>query len=131
MKKFVLAFGFLAIISCKEDVKAPEYVIISGSIQNNVDMIAKINGFELDVEIPISENGSFLDTLNIANNGFYDLFIGRERATIYLEKGKNLSVVLNTNEFDETIAFTGDVAAENDYLAAKYWQMRQDPLTLS
>ncbi len=120
MKKIVFILAALAIISCKEEEKKPEYVIINGTIQNNNSETAKIRGYDMDIEIPISETGTFTDTLDIKKNGYYDLIIGRERTSTYLEKGKNLSVSVDPKEFDETIAYTGDLAAENNYLAAKY-----------
>ena len=46
--------------------------------------------------------------------------IGRESTPVYLIQGANVGLTLNTKEFDESLVYTGDIAAENNYLAAKY-----------
>ncbi|PKA84258.1 thiol-disulfide isomerase/thioredoxin [Ulvibacter sp. MAR_2010_11] len=120
MKKIVFLLAALVIISCNKEEKKPEYVIINGTVQNSNLETAMVRGNDFEVEIPISEAGTFTDTLRIKTDGMYDLFIGRERTPTYLEKGANLSVTVDLQEFDETISYSGDLAVENNYLAAKY-----------
>ena len=60
------------------------------------------NGFEK--KIPISETGTFSDTLDISKDGYYQLYVGRERTGIYLEKGSTISASVNAKEFDEIIS---------------------------
>ncbi len=118
MKKIFIIAIFLTLFACKTEEK-PEYVIFSGTVVNTDQPIAMVTGNGLDSKMQISETGTFSDTLNIGNNGFYQFFVGRERTSIYLEKGKNLSVTLDAAEFDETLKYSGDLASENNYLAAK------------
>ena len=59
-------------------------------------------------------------SLKIDKEGYYSLRIGRESTPIYLIKGKNIRLTLNAKEFDESLSYTGDIAGENNYLAAKY-----------
>jgi thiol-disulfide isomerase/thioredoxin len=112
------------LISCAED--KPSYVVIHGAIDNNDSESLMVYGNELDASIEIDENASFRDTLEIPQDGYYTLRIGRERTSIYLTKGSELGVTVNAPEFDESIVYTGNLAAENNYLAAKYLLSEQE-----
>lgn len=119
MKKLSWIIIALFIVSCNIEEK-PTYTVINGSVTNNTGETAFVRGNGFESRVPISETGSFVDTLNIKKDGFYELYVGRERTEIYLEKGKNLSVTLNAEEFDESLKYTGDLADINNFLAAKY-----------
>ncbi len=119
MKKLSLLLLVLFVFACKQEEK-PQYSIINGTIQNNTGETVFVRGYGFEQRTPIDENGTFKDTLHIAQDGFYEMYVGRERTEIYLEKGKNFSVTLDANEFDETLNYTGDLANVNNFLAAKY-----------
>ncbi len=119
MKKLSLIVLVLFIISCKQEEK-PQYTLINGTVQNNTAETVFVRGNSFETRIQIGENGTFADTLRIKEDGFYDMYVGRKRTGIYLEKGKNLSVNLNADEFDETLKYSGDLANINNFLAAKY-----------
>ncbi len=119
MKNLLLLILTISLFSCQKEVK-PTYVIFNGSIENNNANSAKISGNGFAKEFAISETGNFSDTLKIEKNGYYSLRIGRESTPVYLTKGANVGLTLNVKEFDESLVYTGDVAAENNYLAAKY-----------
>lgn len=118
MKNIIWLLLALFIISCNQEEK-PRYAVINGTVVNNMGETAFIRGNGFESRIPISEEGTFADTLHIKTDGFYELYIGRERTGIYLEQGKNLSVNVNAEEFDESIKYSGDLANENNFLAAK------------
>jgi thiol-disulfide isomerase/thioredoxin len=119
MKKIGLFFLVLLVIACEQEEK-PQYSILSGTVENNTAETVFVRGNDFEQRTEIGENGSFLDTLHIKTDGFYEMYVGRERTGIYLEKGKTLSVTLNANEFDETLKYTGDLGNINNFLAAKY-----------
>ncbi|MDP2687613.1 MAG: TlpA disulfide reductase family protein [Aequorivita sp.] len=119
MKKLSLFILVLFAIACKQEEK-PQYSVISGTVENNTAETVLVRGNNFENRIQIGENGSFTDTLRFADDGFYELYVGRERTGIYLEKGENLSVTLNADEFDETLKYSGDLANVNNFLAAKY-----------
>jgi thiol-disulfide isomerase/thioredoxin len=105
--------------SCKKEEK-PTYSIINGTVKNTTAETALITGNDFKVQIPINKTGTFSDTLHLKKDGFYQLYIGREQTGIYLEKGKNLSVNLNADQFDESLKYSGDLANINNFLAQKY-----------
>lgn len=119
MKKLSWLLLALFIISCNQEEK-PTYSVINGIVTNNIGETAFIRGNGFESRVPISVEGTFIDTLHIKTDGFYDLYVGRERTGVYLEKGKNLTVNVNTEEFDESINYTGDLANANNFLAAKF-----------
>jgi thiol-disulfide isomerase/thioredoxin len=119
MKNLLLLLITISILSCQKKVK-PTHVIFTGSVENSNANSAKISGNGFEKVIEITENGSFSDTLKIDKEGYYSLRIGRESTPVYLIQGANVGLTLNTKEFDESLVYTGDIAAENNYLAAKY-----------
>jgi thiol-disulfide isomerase/thioredoxin len=119
MKKLSLFLLVLFVISCKQEEK-PDYSLINGTVENNTAETAVIRGKNFEATLAIDEKGQFTDTLYIKTDGFYDLYVGRESTGIYLERGKNLSVNLNADEFDESIKYSGDLANTNNFLAAKF-----------
>ncbi len=124
MKKILFLLLILTAFSCKKE-EGPAYVVFSGKVENNIAESAMIRGYGFEATLPIQSDGTFSDTLDIERDGFYDLAIGRERTGLYLEKGSNLSVNVNTAEFDESLVYTGSIAAENNFIAEKYlWNER-------
>ena len=119
MKNLLLLLVIISIFSCQKEVK-PSHVTFNGFIENSNTNSAKISGNGFEKLIEITDNGSFSDTLKIDKEGYYSLRIGRESTSIYLIKGKNIRLTLNANEFDESLSYSGDIAGENNYLAAKY-----------
>lgn len=119
MKQLLVFSTLLLLLSCKKEVK-PSYVIFDGNIKNSVAEEAIISGKDFEAILPIGSDGKFGDTLDIKENGYYELYINRERTAIYLEKGKTLVVNLDAMRFDETLAYGGELAAENNYLATKF-----------
>lgn len=119
MKNLLLLAMTLALFSC-ENEKKPEYVIFNGTAKNSVAEEAVISGKGFKATLPISTEGTFADTLDISENGYYDLYINRERTAVYLEKGKHITISLDAFKFDESLVYGGSLAPENNYLAAKF-----------
>ncbi|MCB0451478.1 MAG: TlpA family protein disulfide reductase [Aequorivita sp.] len=119
MKKLSLFLLVLFVVSCKQE-ENPGYSLINGTVENNTAETAVVRGNNFEATLAIDKKGQFTDTLYIKTDGFYDLYVGRERTGIYLERGKNLSVNLNADEFDESIKYSGDLANTNNFLAAKF-----------
>ena len=126
MKKFIYSSLLaLAIVACSKESK--DYVTFSGKITNkNSDSVVISNPqFKFNRVIKVDENGMFKDTMNV-KDGFYRLFDGKEYATLYLKNGADINMTLDTNEFDETITFTGEGSKESAFIAKS--SMEQEKL---
>jgi len=120
MKKIVFALATLAIVSCKkEEVKPVDYALFSGKITNKNSDTIYVTGKDFKKAIPVKEDGTFNDTLNTAK-GKYIVHIGSETSNFHLNQGDNLNLTIDTKEFDETIAYTGEGSVINNYLAKAY-----------
>ncbi|MBT8268359.1 MAG: TlpA family protein disulfide reductase [Bacteroidia bacterium] len=120
MKKpilFILVSFFM--VSCNQETKE-QYSLISGLIENpKNELITIYNGREQIQEITVQEDGTFQDTLKL-DPGYYSFSHGRERSTFFLNSEYNLTLNLNTEEFDESISYEGIGSEVNNYLAQKY-----------
>ena len=70
--------------------------------------------------IYLDKNHSFKGELDIDEDGFYRFYDGMEAATIYLEKGYDLTMNLETAEFDETIRLSGIGETISNFFFQKY-----------
>lgn len=113
MKKLLLSLSALAILACKQEPKI-DYTIVSGDLGDAKAKEVTIKGTDFEQKITVEE-GKFIDTLNIAKNGFYTLSLGRSRASMYLKVGDSVGVSTGKTGF----VFSGDGAAESNYLAKK------------
>ncbi|MDA9908280.1 TlpA family protein disulfide reductase, partial [Flavobacteriaceae bacterium] len=102
------------------------YVIIDGELINNNLSTVNISGNGFEKEIFVSEDGSFSDTLFVKKNDYYSLRIGRESSPVYLRKGGTLTLMIDIEQFDESLTYSGSIAPENNYLAAKYLVSEQE-----
>ncbi|GGK37843.1 MULTISPECIES: TlpA family protein disulfide reductase [Flavobacteriaceae] len=116
MKKItIVVSAVLLMLSCKPEAPK-DYVTLSGTITNpNSDSLI-VAQRQILKTIKVNENGTFSDTLKIVA-GTYILFDGTEQTRVYLKNGFDLNLTANTNEFDETITYTGNGSEENNYLA--------------
>lgn len=118
MKKIIFVLSIaLVVISCKNELPK-DYVTLSGKItnQNSDSLMVLARGFKK--KINVKEDGTFTDTLKV-KTGAYSLFDGSESTSVFLKNGFDLKMTLNTKEFDETVAYTGNGSEANNYLAAK------------
>jgi len=119
MKNLIILLFVVTLFSCDKEVEKSSYVLLNGSVSNSEAETVSITGSDFEAKIPI-ENGAFADTLDIKVDGYYSLRIGRESTSMYLEQGNAISILVDTQKFDETIAYSGEGAAASNYLAAKY-----------
>ncbi|AUC81588.1 TlpA disulfide reductase family protein [Lacinutrix sp. Bg11-31] len=114
MKKLLLGLSVLATVACKQEPKI-DYVVLSGKMDAPAAKKAMINGIDFKQEINIAEDGTFADTLRVAESGFYNISVGRERASLYLKHGDNVTVNKSANGF----SFEGPTATVNNYFKTK------------
>ncbi|MFT5103133.1 MAG: thiol-disulfide isomerase/thioredoxin [Candidatus Latescibacterota bacterium] len=120
MKNLFYLCTIALLTACASEPEKPTYTVLGVNLTNSNAEKAMIRGNNFEKEITVPEGGFFSDTLDIPVDGYYELYINRERATVYLEQGKNLTLSLDAIQFDESLSFEGDLGAENNYLAANY-----------
>lgn len=122
MKKsaFLLVAIIISFFSCKNE-KAVDYIILSGQIENPFSDTLKILDEQQKVveSISLNEDHTFRDTLKL-KKGIYNLSDGNESTKIFLKPKFDLTLSLNTKEFDESIVYSGAGSSANNYLAKKY-----------
>jgi thiol-disulfide isomerase/thioredoxin len=68
--------------------------------------------------IKINKAGVFTDAFPVVT-GLYIFLDGKENGTVYLKNGADLRMNMDAKMFDETMAFTGDNAKENNFIAKR------------
>ncbi len=122
MKKIWLLIAFIAIVivSCKNDAEKTT-TVISGKITNNRGSeitFKKPNNKEFNETVKVAGDGSFADTLFI-ETGIYSFQFGRNRTEIYVESGLDLAMNFDSNDFENTLVFSGKGSGANAYLFEK------------
>lgn len=113
MKTFIFSIILLTVWSCTD--KTPSYATLSGKISNpDSSLILKIYSDDYSKEIPLSEDGTFKDTLQLSSNT-YEIKHGNEYGSIYLENGFNSSFTTDYNNFDKTLIYSGDGSDRNNF----------------
>jgi len=122
MKKILFTFVVLAVISCSKEEKNVDYAVFSGKIENadGGKLIILSSENKRVKEISVSEDGTFNDTLQNIDLGYYSFRYANESSEFFLRPGYNLKLLIDPNEFDESIIYSGNGEAENNYLAKKY-----------
>ena len=109
-----------ALIACQQEQPSIDYVTFSGKITNSDAEAFLVYNDDFKKKIEINEDGTFADTLFIEENGYFSYRIDRESSALYLEKGYQVDLSIDTEEFDESIVYTGKGADENNLLAKLY-----------
>ena len=116
MKKFTVLFLLLGSISFAQ---TPGKVSFSAKIENrNSDTLTIYGPKKFKQVMPINQNGLFEATFEITE-GIHQFNDGSESSMLYLKDGDALVLSIDAKKFDETIAYTGKGAKENNYLAQK------------
>lgn len=123
MNKFWLLLVSVVFFSCQQEIKN-DYALFSGKVTGSAKEI-RIFGNDFEHRVPIIEDGTFSDTLKIAAEGYYDFNIGKERSAIYLTKGSDINLTIDTQKFDESIVYTGTGSIENNFLAQKFLKIEE------
>ena len=114
MKKLLLLTAAIAIIACKQEPK--DYVALSGKIidKNSDSVVVRSRTFSKTIKV--NDDGTFSDTLKV-ETGVYNFYDGNESTNIFLKNGFDITVTLDTKEFDETVKYSGTGAEHSNFLA--------------
>ena len=114
MKKIIsiIVTVFISTLSVAQD-----NMTFQAQISNKNGTTLYVNsGQETIQKIEADAKGNFKATFPI-KEGMYQLFDGTEYASLYLKNGYDLKMTMDASKFDESIAFSGKGADENNYLA--------------
>ena len=119
MKKAFILF-FVAIFSGFAQ-NTTNTVSLNVKIANRFsDTITISSGRTFKQKVGINKKGEFQTTFEASKDGgIYRLNDGNEGTTMFLKNGYDLTLTLDTKDFDETIVYKGKGANENNYLAKK------------
>jgi thiol-disulfide isomerase/thioredoxin len=119
MKKAFILF-FVAIFSGFAQ-NTTNTVSLNVKITNRFsDTITISSGRTFKQKVGINKKGEFQTTFEASKDGgLYRLNDGNEGTTMFLKNGYDLTLTLDTKDFDETIVYKGKGANENNYLAKK------------
>ncbi|WP_067149187.1 redoxin family protein [Pseudotamlana agarivorans] len=119
MKKLLLLALAVSAFSCKTETK-PDYIVISGKITNKLPAELSINTQDRSFTevIEVAADGTFTDTLTV-EKGSYVLYDSKNPVFLYLDSGYNLNINYDAADFKNSLAISGEGAAENNYLKEK------------
>lgn len=113
MKKLLLLLLFLAATT----MQAQSEFNFKGTIKNpTVDSLV-INGLShiYHLRIPVDKNGNF-EVKTTFDSYSYELQYGFSKQYVYLNEKTNLTLTADGNDFSGTLMYTGEGAAENNFL---------------
>ena len=120
MKKLLLLSSIVILmISCKQEPK--NYVTLSGKItnKNSDSLIIRTSYSPYTKTITVNPDGTFSDTLKV-ETGIYNLYDGSESTNLFLKNGFELTVTIDTEEFDESVTYTGIGSEHSNFIAKEY-----------
>ncbi len=125
MKKLLL---FSLVVACLFGCSTPpaqQLVQLSGVIENPPDETPEldffrdyINNDRQIVELNLYDKGAFTSAFEVPGPVMTTLAIGRSRVPVYLESGFNLHISCDATNLMQSIYFSGESGAENNFLLA-------------
>lgn len=117
MKHVSILWTFLAflVISCGSQETFDPKIIIAGKLDNTDAKEVKVYLQQEIAVATVAEDGSFHVSFESESAENYNVRIGREGFTSFLNPGDSIFVEVDINEFNESLTFHGDKVAENIY----------------
>lgn len=118
MKRLLLFVGVLAMLaSCQQ--KPVNELTLTGTILNPDGSVLMLLSQAQRDTIELAEDGTFTLIKEGERSLYGTLSYGRKRASVWLAPGQTLEVTADVNNWDATLAFSGDLKLPNEYLAEK------------
>lgn len=125
MKKIFSVLAVITLLACSE--KSGDYVYLQGKISNTDIDTLTILGKKFKKEIKVNQDGTFKDTLKVVD-GFHGFNDGKQQSFLYLKNGYDLELNFDAENFPESIEFSGEGSATNNYLGSKLQLIRDENL---
>ncbi|MFA5297786.1 MAG: thioredoxin-like domain-containing protein [Lutibacter sp.] len=116
MKKIILLFAVLAIVSCKTEKK--EYVTLNGKLKTPGIEKLTVQGRGFSKEITVNSDGTFSDTLKVID-GVHAISNGGDRITLFLKNGYDLNLEFKGENLSDGVLFKGEGAGTNNFMENK------------
>jgi thiol-disulfide isomerase/thioredoxin len=128
----LLAAFALCITSCDKKEKDVEeeinYAILSGTLQNLGDEKAQLyDNLDISGTLDIASDGTFTDTIQLSQDGYFKLRAGYMDISFFLSKGDHMTFSADVASPDTPAIFSGKSAAIQEYIATK--EKEQQELT--
>jgi hypothetical protein len=117
MNKHLFYLIALVFASCSQDKEKSPNVFFAGEIVNPTS--EKVFLFKNDKVLDsalLDENNRFSFQLTAIEEGLHHFNHGPENQYVFLESGDSVQIRLNTIDFDESLVFSGEGAAINNFL---------------
>jgi len=122
MKKITLLLAAIIILSSCNTEPA-KFATFSGKINNisDTDSILSLRKDKLQKDIKIHKDGSFKDTINAKEAGYYSLSLnGKNVGFTFLRNGFDLKLTTEKNTFFESSTYTGNGSNSINYLLSQF-----------
>jgi peroxiredoxin len=117
--------------SCEEKQDGLTSLVVTGKIINPKGDYVIIKDYSgINDTLVIDKKGVFTKKYTEIKPGFYTFSHPTEYQSIYLGYGDTLRLRLNTKAFDESLAFTGAAAKENNYLINLFLEIEEQNRSL-
>jgi len=116
MKKIILFFAVLAIVSCETEKK--DYVTLNGKLKTQGVEKITVQGRGFSKEITVNSDGTFSDTLKVMD-GVHAISNGNDRVTLFLKNGYDLNMEFKGENLSDGVLFTGEGAETNNFMENK------------
>ncbi|MCB0382290.1 MAG: redoxin domain-containing protein [Psychroserpens sp.] len=112
----------LLVFSCKNSKPIQgDFAYFGGEIINpSNNYVTLSNPQDSRDTIYLDENNRFIHKIDDLTPGIYTFTHGGEYQTILLEANDSLLIRLNTNDFDESLVYTGSGSKKNNYLIKSF-----------
>ena len=128
MKKVTFLLMLSAFVSFAQTEKK-SIIKFSAKIENrNSDTLTIYGPNRLKQIIPINKKGMFEASIETAD-GIHQFSDGQESSLMYLKNGDDLTMTMNTKDFDESIVYKGKGSEENNFMVQKALKDEQFELT--
>lgn len=103
-------------------------VVISGTVTNPKTQTVSfrmstdpvLSGSEVMGEAELDSSGAFSVSFDLEAPTYMTFKNSNESSAMYVSPGDELNITIDTDQFDETIKYSGTGAERNNYLAARY-----------
>ncbi len=116
MKKIILLFAVIALVSCKSEPK--DYVTLAGKLKTPGIEKLTIQGRGFTKEITVSSDGTFSDTLKVMD-GVHAISNGEDRVTLFLKNGYDLTLEFKGEKLSDGVSYKGEGSETNNFMENK------------